>query len=231
MILTKFPTYRVNTSLYQKWLAGLLTLVVAFCINLGLFNLMPYLLHGSDSEPSMERAVSQINVIRLKKPEPPIKKITEKPPEPPKEKRPPRPPSTRPTPTKLTLPFSINPNIPTGPGTLAVPDLPVSPIDISELSDIFSMGELDSPLTVLLRIPAVYPLRAKQKGIEGRVKVRFIVNEEGNVENITVQESEPKDVFDVSVIRSVSNWRFKAGTVDGIAVKTWAETTVRFTLD
>jgi protein TonB len=215
----------------RKWLPRLLTVSIALTINLFLFNLMPYLLHGTDEKPGMAQVVSQINVIRLKQSESPVKRTAEKPPEPPPEPKAPKPLSTKPAPTKLTLPFSINPRLPAGPNTLSLPVLPAATIDTAGLQDIFSIGDLDSPLMVMVRIPPIYPLSAKHRGTEGWVRVRFIVHEDGHVDNVTVEESEPRDIFDASVIRSVSGWRFKAGMIGGLAVKAWAETTVRFKLD
>lgn len=215
----------------RKWIPRLLTVVIALIINLALFNLMPYLLHGTDDKPVMEQVVSQINVIRLKQPESVVKRMAEKPPEPPPERKAPKPLSAKAVPTKLTLPFSINPRLPAGPDTLALPVLPAATLDIKGLHDIFSIGDLDAPLMVMARVPPIYPLHAKNRGTEGWVRVRFIVHEDGHVDNVTVEESEPRDVFDASVIRSVSGWRFKAGTIGGLAVKSWAETTVRFKLD
>ena len=43
-------------------------------------------------------------------------------------------------------------------------------------------------------------------------------------------ESKPPGIFDKSVIQCVSGWRFKPGTIEGMAVKAWAETTIRFEL-
>jgi protein TonB len=217
--------------LRSRWIPRLLTVIIALAINLALFNLMPYLLHGTADKPSMDQVISKINVIRLKQPESEVKRTTEKPPEPPPQPKAPKPPSAKPSPTKLTLPFSINSRLPAGPNTLSLPVLPAATINTVGLQDIFSLGDLDSPLMVLTRIPPIYPLSAKHRGKEGWVRVRFIVYEDGHVGNVTVEESEPRDIFDASVIRSVSGWRFKAGTISGHAVKAWAETTVRFKLD
>jgi len=103
--------------------------------------------------------------------------------------------------------------------------------DQLSLGELFAAGDLDAPLTVISRIPPVYPLHAKQRGIKGWVQVRFVVQEDGRVTDITIQESQPAGVFDASVLRSVAGWRFKPGTVAGTPVKAWAETTIRFELE
>jgi protein TonB len=99
------------------------------------------------------------------------------------------------------------------------------------LGDLFAAGDLDAPLTVVSRIPPVYPLHAKHRGIEGWVRVRFVVREDGRVTDITIQESQPAGIFNENVLRCVAEWRFKPGTVEGTPVKAWAETTIRFQLE
>ena len=170
-----------------------------------------------------------VNVIRLKQPESPVKRTPEKPPEPPPPKKTVKPPQAKAVPTKLSLPFAINPRLPSSPSTLNLPVMPPGRIGVP--TDIFNDGDLDAPLSVVVRVPPVYPLGAKNRGTEGWVKVRFIVNEDGTVHGVTVVDSQPQKTFDEAVIRAVSGWRFKAGTVGGVPVKSQAETVVRFKLD
>jgi protein TonB len=61
--------------------------------------------------------------------------------------------------------------------------------------------------------------------------VKFVVNEQGRIENVYIIKAQPSGVFDASVMRCLSGWRFKPGTVDGLPVKVWAETTIRFELE
>jgi protein TonB len=90
---------------------------------------------------------------------------------------------------------------------------------------------LDQPLTALSRLPPVYPVGAKRRGIEGWVRLRFVVDPRGEVREVSVIEAKPKGVFEDSVLRSVRSWRFKPGTVNGHPVSARAETTVRFDLE
>ncbi|MBU1567795.1 MAG: TonB family protein [Proteobacteria bacterium] len=226
-VLPTHPRPRIRP--LHLWFRCGAILAAALAINLVLFGLMPYLLTRNATAPSREQVVSQVNIIRLKQPELQVKRSTEKPPEPPPKRQAPKQATAKPAPTKLVLPFDINPRLPGGPGTLALPTVPMA--RIGGLSDIFSTGDLDSPLMMLVRIPPIYPMSAKNRGTEGWVKVRFVVHEDGNVGSVSVVESEPKTIFDDAVIRSVSGWRFKAGTIGGVPVKTWAETVVRFKLD
>ncbi len=220
-----------ETVLSRNWSARLWAAAGALGLNLALFGMMPHLLHPVQDRPVFDQVVSQINFIRLKQPETPVKRNTEAPPEPPPERRGPQPAPDQPFQAALTLPFEINPRLPAGPHALALPPLPAAAFDTGSLPDVFSAGELDAPLTVLTRIPPVYPLQAKHRGIEGWVRVRFVVNEDGGVGRVTVVESDPPDIFDPNVICCVTGWRFQPATVDGMPVKARAETTVRFKLE
>ena len=218
----------------QSWPLGLWLRIIAaaLALNIALFGLMPYLLTRNSAPPTLQQEAHQINLIRLKHTDSPVKRNTEKPPEPPPERQAPKPQASKPAPTRLSLPFDVNPRLPAaGPDSLSLPVASLSQLSTGNLADIFSTGDLDSPLTVLVRIPPVYPMSAKNRGTEGWVKVRFIVHEDGSVSGISVVEGTPNTVFDDAVIRSVSGWKFKAGTVGGVPVKTWAETVVRFKLD
>jgi protein TonB len=220
---------RLEGSWQQRWQKRLAPAVAALLVNLALFGLMPYLLTRGNGDITNEDLAIPVNVIRLKQPDSPVKRTPEKPPEPPPPKQTVKPPAARAVPTKLSLPFDINPRLPSSPSSLSLPVLP--PGRIGAPTDIFNDGDLDAPLTVLVRVPPVYPLGAKNRGTEGWVKVRLIVNEDGTVREVTIIDSEPKKTFDEAVIRAVSGWRFKAGTVGGVPVKSRAETVVRFKLD
>ncbi len=200
----------------------------AVLINLALFALMPRLVQRPTEVPVFEQLSANINVIRLKEEEREVRD-QEKPPPPPEAL--PQPRFAAPSHTRFALDFELNPRLPTGPVAVALPAMaPVEP-DMAGLGELFAAGDLDAPLTVISRIPPVYPLHAKQRGIKGSVQVRFVVQEDGRVTDITIQESQPAGVFDASVLRSVAGWRFKPGTVAGTPVKAWAETTIRFELE
>jgi protein TonB len=169
-------------------------------------------------------------VVRLKRLETAVKRRTDPLPEPPQPKLRPKPSLEHPLQAKLTLPFAINPRLPSGPDTLALADLTPAAFDAVGFADAFAAGDLDAPLTVLARMPPVYPLSAKHRGIEGWVRVRFVVHDDGSVGQVTIMESKPPGTFDKSVTQCVMGWRFKPGTIEGVAVKAWAETTVRFEL-
>lgn len=96
---------------------------------------------------------------------------------------------------------------------------------------IFSVGQLDGPLAVLAKSPPVYPSAAKRRNIEGWIKIKFVVDEHGHVGHVSVLAAEPEGVFEQSVLQCVGTWRFKPGTIKGMAVKAQVEQTITFRLE
>lgn len=207
-------------------------LTAALAVNLGFFAGMPHLLQRESMRPRYESPAVPVSVIRIRRPEPPVRRKPPSPPEPRMEKSRPQPTveSDLPLKLRLKLPFEINPRLPAGPATLTLPVPETELGDFDGAEAVFEAGALDAPLTVLARIPPLYPLDAKRRGIEGWVKIRFVVNPKGAVEALTVLESRPPGLFEPAVRSSVSRWRFRPGTVEGIPVRTRAETTIRFEL-
>jgi protein TonB len=215
--------------LYQRnWMTWMWAGVLALGMNLVLFTLMPNLLDQSSSTPVFDSLIPQINVIRIKRTDTQVKRETPKPEI--KKNKPPEPTFQQTLNQRLSLPFEVNIKLQAGPSGLELPTALVLPDNLN-LKNIFTVGELDQPLITLTRIPPLYPLKAKHRGIHGWVNVKFIVNEQGRVENVSIVKAEPTGVFDESVMRCVSGWRFRPGTVKGIPVKVWAETTIRFELE
>lgn len=70
-------------------------------------------------------------------------------------------------------------------------------------------------LTVLVAIEPIAPTRARIEGIKGNATVKFDVNAQGLVENVTVVQSKPAKIFDQAVIQAIYASRFKPKTVEG----------------
>ena len=220
--------------LYRHVRLWTVPVVFSLVLNTALFELMPCLVDYSPAKSEFSEIITPVNVIRIRRPESPVRKSEKK-----HEIR------SKEEVKKLiskkvyicpmlkqlvNIPFEINPKLPPISGTLPVE--PVMKLSSGQLGlkDVFEVGQIDHPLTPIVQIPPLYPMRARSRGIEGWVRVRFIVDEEGRVRDVTIVESHPKKVFDNAVLRCVSRWRFKPGTVEGIRVKTLAETTIRFDL-
>lgn len=96
---------------------------------------------------------------------------------------------------------------------------------------IYAAGQLDAQLAAISKAPPLYPSSAKRHNIEGWVKVKFVVDEQGQVDRVSVLDAEPEGVFDQAVLRCISGWRFKPGTKGGVTVKALVEQTITFKLE
>jgi len=96
---------------------------------------------------------------------------------------------------------------------------------------IFNSGDLDQPPRKIVQSVPVYPYKARQRNIEGYVRVKFLVRADGTVGEVSVVDAEPKGLFDSAALKAVPQWRFQPGVIDGQAVPSWVVTTIRFTLN
>ncbi len=132
---------------------------------------------------------------------------------------------------KLDLPLmdlNIDPRLADGVPVVAAPKAPKPSVDFNGIMD---AGKLDIiPAPSFKRQPR-YPYRAKRMGIEGSVKIRFLVDKEGYVSNITIVEAEPPGIFEQAVLDAVSTWKYTPGELMGHKVKAWVSTTVIFKLE
>lgn len=63
--------------------------------------------------------------------------------------------------------------------------------------------------SIIKQVKAYYPVYAFKNRIEGQVEVGFDVDAEGKVREMRIIKSEPQHLFDDSVIRAVSQWRYE----------------------
>jgi len=212
------------------------SIILAVVLNTALFSLMPRLIQSNHQQPQEYEKIQTVDFIRIKPKEIPPKP-REKKKEPEKKtlekqnivKTATSPP--KPSFKKLDLPFELNPRLPVGAIQLPAQDIKSISMEGPDLKDFYDVGEIDSPLTPVVQMHPVYPMMAKRQGIEGSVKVRFLVTENGRVEKVTILDAQPPNIFDHAVIQCVNAWRFKPGTVEGVPVNVWAETVVRFELE
>jgi periplasmic protein TonB len=95
----------------------------------------------------------------------------------------------------------------------------------------YSMGEVDSKPGALGQALPPYPRRARRRGTEGWVKVRFLVTKDGRVRNLTILQESPTGVFHKTVMKTVPRWRFKPARKDGQSVDVWVKQTINFRLE
>ena len=63
----------------------------------------------------------------------------------------------------------------------------------------------------LLRVLPNYPVKAAFNRMEGELKVKFDVDENGYVQNIRVLDSPLVDVVGLSLIHAMEQWRYETG--------------------
>lgn len=98
-------------------------------------------------------------------------------------------------------------------------------------SGIYGMNEVDQTPVPTLKTKPLYPYRARRLNLDGEVDVKFLVDTAGKVSRISIIRAKPKDLFNDSVLRALSSWRFAPGRVKGQPVNTWVTTTIAFRID
>ena len=92
-------------------------------------------------------------------------------------------------------------------------------------------GAADSDVVPIVRIEPQYPREALIRGIEGWVRVEFMILEDGSVDDVMVVEAQPARIFDRPTIRAVQRWKFRPRYEDGRAVRRRGAQTIEFRLD
>jgi protein TonB len=89
----------------------------------------------------------------------------------------------------------------------------------------------DGDVIPIVRIAPQYPRQALLEGIEGWVRIEFIINPDGTVAKPSVKEADPPRVFNTSALRAILRWKFKPRIVDGKAVSRRGEQVIEFKLE
>ncbi len=118
------------------------------------------------------------------------------------------------------------------PLTALPPPPPVEEEEEEPEPEIFQAVE-DLPVLIgglpALNAELKYPEIARKAGVEGKVFVRFVVDEQGDVSNISVERGIGAGC-DQEAIRAISKAKFKPGRQRGKAVKVWMTIPVVFKL-
>jgi periplasmic protein TonB len=118
-------------------------------------------------------------------------------------------------------------------GTIPIPV--VKPVEyvktIPRVKEIFDLTQVDRRPRVLRPVTPVYPTDALRNGIEGRVILRFIVDENGQVQNPEVLKAEPAGVFEEAALAAIVKYRFAPAVVNDKNVKCFAILPIGFRLN
>lgn len=79
--------------------------------------------------------------------------------------------------------------------------------------------------------PPVYPKYAYEHNLNGKVVLVVDVAADGSVDDVTVERSEPKGIFDEAAVAAARNWRFTPSVKDGKAIAGRVRVPVEFRVD
>ncbi len=96
---------------------------------------------------------------------------------------------------------------------------------------VFESYELDQAPRPVVKMPPVYPFKAREQGIEGVVQIKILVKEDGTVGEVLIMDARPPDTFEDAVLVAVPKWRFEPGVVGGKKVTSWVVTALHFKLN
>ena len=118
-------------------------------------------------------------------------------------------------------------------GDELLPGVPGPPMPEGAL-DGAATEPVDVPVLQKLRVvdkrAPVYPPRCRRMGIEGTVRVRALVGEDGRVLQALVAKTSGDDALDAAGVDAVETWRFEPARRDGMPVRAWASVPIEFKL-
>lgn len=207
-----------------RWAGGAAGMIVG-----GLFlSAVLLVMNAKTHRPKEVRSsmMADIQVDRKKKPPPKPKRVKKR---------------TRPRPSRT--PRAPRPILATDVSGLAV-GLPMFEVgDLSNmgtdlLSDqkmsremVMTESAVDGPPRPVATPAPAYPPRARARAIEGYVKVRLLIGDDGSVRKVGILEAEPEGVFEDAVLAVARRWRFEPATYQGQPVALAVNRKLTFKLD
>lgn len=93
------------------------------------------------------------------------------------------------------------------------------------------MSGFDTDVIPVVRVPPVYPQRAKQAKLEGKVTMAVTIRPDGTVADVQVLESNPPRLFDQAAVQAMQRWKFRPKIVNGKPEAQRARQTIDFKLN
>lgn len=121
-------------------------------------------------------------------------------------------------------PEGMKPN----PGALTIPAKSGIPGG-TKLSSVFDLKDLDQRPTEKFRPGPNYPFEMRRAGIEGEVLVGFIVNVNGDTQDVYAIKSTQRE-FEAPAVQAVQKWKFRPGKRQGKAVNTRMQVPIVFSI-
>ena len=104
-------------------------------------------------------------------------------------------------------------------------------VSLGGVDGVYSLKEVDGKPKSIKSARPKYPEYAKKMRIEGSVRLSFILDEKGIVQDVKIIKATPENTFENAALTAVKNWRFTPATKDGKAVKVKMVITLNFRLD
>ncbi|HYC60152.1 MAG TPA: TonB family protein [Thermoanaerobaculia bacterium] len=89
---------------------------------------------------------------------------------------------------------------------------------------------LPMSMTPVSMVYPFYPEEARQRGWEDAVTVRYVIGKDGRVKTVTVLEAPQRPVFEKTVVKAISHWRFRPLVKNGVKHEVIHELVVNFRL-
>lgn len=183
-----------------------LALLAAFVMTAGLFYMMQAMIVGGEGAMTEPPQGSMLDFVRVK----PDEEVQQK------ERKPQRPPEPNPPP-----PVMPQPQLQSDPvdSSMSGFDFSVDAGGDAQLAGGIGLDQSDGEYLPIVKVQAVYPRRALQRGIEGYVVVEFTVTKQGTVRDPYVVEAQPEHIFDQAAIDAVLKFKYKPRVVQGEPVE------------
>lgn len=195
------PQTRAKT-MPQTLLRLVIAMILAAIVTLGLFFLMQSLIQSGGSALTDAPKGSVLDFVRVKKEEA-VQKKDRKPKKPPKPEQPP--PDMTPPQMDAPSPESTTSGMDFGADVAAE----------LTLEGGLALASGDGEFLPIVRVAAVYPRRALQRGIEGYVDIEFTVSKLGSVTNPKVIQASPEGIFEQAAMDATLKYKYKPRVVNG----------------
>ena len=99
---------------------------------------------------------------------------------------------------------------------------------------VFNMSEVSEPPEIIKSHPPHYPDMARLMGVEGKVILRLLIDEEGDVIDVKVLRTIASDFrsgFERASIKAAKQYKYKPAILDGKPVPCWAKVTIKYKLN
>jgi len=98
----------------------------------------------------------------------------------------------------------------------------------ADSSEVFEYKEVEVKPQLIDTVPPVYPHIARKAGLTGKVFLKFMVNVDGSVSDVSVLKG--KAIFQKAAIDAISQFRFKPAEHNGKVVPVWMTQPIDFAL-